>query len=147
MVVRVQYQTAMRAGAVTLLEAYAADAMTRLQVYPGRPRSIYPPTAFIDAINETLSYTGLRQRSPQAEVVVIHGLFDTKEAADQRDAFVDGFIDWVTDNPDASGAGNLIWVPEVTDLPTFVPDWVPPEDQKAYYATRIVLEGLSLGAN
>ena len=144
---RVQYQTAMRSGSVTLLENYAADAAIRLQVYPARPRSIYPPTAFIDSIGETLDYTGLRQRHPQAEVVVVHGIFDTQEAAEQRDAFVDGFIDWVTDHPEGSGAGNLIWVAETSDLPTFVPDWVAPENQKTYYATRIVLEGLSLGAN
>lgn len=147
MVLRVQYQTAMRAGAVTLLENYAASVNRALQVYPARPRSIFPPTAFIDGINETLDYTGLRQRHPQAEAVVVHGVFDTKEAADQRDAFVDGFIDWVTDHPEASGTGNLIWVPEVQDIPTFVPDWVPPDQQRTYYATRIVLEGLSLGAN
>ena len=147
MVVRVQYQTAMRAAAVTLLEAYAADAGTALQVYPARPRTIYPPTAFVDSISETLDYTGLRQRHPQAECVVVHGVFDTKEAADQRDVFVDAFIDWVTDNPGASGGGNLIWVVETEDLPTFTPDWMPPEQRRTYYATRIVLEGLSLGAN
>ena len=27
-------------------------------------------------------------------MIVIHGIFDSKEAADQKDAFVDGFLDW-----------------------------------------------------
>src|SRR5687768_12484459 len=102
MVVRVSYQAAMRAASVTLLQNYAASAGTALQVYPARPRSLYPPCGFVDGINETLDYTGLRQRHPQADVMVIHGIFDTKEAADQRDVFVDGFIDWVTDHPEAS---------------------------------------------
>lgn len=141
---RYAMQTAMRAAAVDFMEDYGASADIKLQVYPARPRSIYPPTAFVDAINETISYTGLNQRSPTAEVVVIHGIFDSMEAANQRDAFVDGFIDWAMDNFHGAGSNTGIFVTSTEDLPDYVPDWMPPAEQKTYYASRITLEGLSL---
>lgn len=137
----------MRAACVALFNAYAADVGIKLQVYPGRPRSIYPPTAFVDAINDELAYTGLRQRTTTAETIVVHGVYDSEEAAVQKDAFMDSFIDWVTDHHDAAGAGTLVEVRRTDDLPDFVPDWQPPEQQRTYYATRIELEGLSLDAN
>ena len=74
----------------------------------------------------------------------MHGLFDSGEAAIQRDAFVDGFIDWAMDNFHGAGAATAIWANSVEDLPDFVNDWMPPAEQKTYYATRITLEGLSL---
>lgn len=141
---RYAMQTAMRAAAVDFMEDYGSSASIKLQVYPARPRSIYPPTAFVDAINETISYTGLNQRSPTAEVVVIHGIFDSMEAANQRDAFVDGFIDWAMDHFHGAGANTGIVVTSTEDLPDYVPDWMPPPEQKTYYASRITLEGLSL---
>ena len=137
-------QTAMRAAAVDFMTDYGSAASIKLQVYPARPRSLYPPTAFVDAINETISYTGLNQRSPTADVIVIHGIFDSEEAANQRDAFVDGFIDWAMDNFHGAGATTAIWANSVEDLPDFVNDWMPPAEQKTYYATRITLEGLAL---
>jgi hypothetical protein len=141
-------RNAMRSASVALLEGYAASVNVAMQVYPARPRSIYPPTGFVDAINEpTITYTGLRQRHPQAELVIVHDIFDSKEAAQQADDFVDGFIDWVTDNASAAGAATLIEVRATEDDPEFVPEWMPPEQQKQYYATRITLEGLSLDAN
>ena len=33
---------------------------------------------------------------------------------------------------------------ETTDVPDYVPDWMPPAEQRTYYASRIVLEGLAL---
>lgn len=141
---RIAFQTLMRAGAVQLLTDYKASASLSLQIYPGRPRSINPPTAFVDAINERISYTALNQRQPTAEVIVIHGLFDSKEAADQRDAFVDGFVDWALDHIHEAHAATTIAVTDVDDIPSFVPDWQPPELQRTYYATRITLEGLAL---
>ena len=74
---------------------------------------------------------------------VLHGLFDSKDAADQRDAFVDGFLDWAIDRYHAAGANTLVAVRAVQDLPNYVPDWLPPEEQRTYYATRLSLEGLA----
>ena len=142
----IAFQTAMRAAAVTMLGAYAADASIQLQVYPGRPRSLYPPTAFVDRITETIVMTGptMRQRFPRAIVVVVHGLFDTAEATAQRDAFIDGFLDWVTADYHAAGAVTLIAAVATNDLPAWQPDWLPFEE-KFYYATEITLEGYAGG--
>ena len=137
------FQADIRAAAVTLLRDYAASAGIKLQVYPGRPRSIYPPTAFVDLIRESIDYVGitLRHRTPAAEVIVIHGIFDSKEAADQKDAFIDGFLDWVTARYHAAGANTLVAVTATEDLPNYVPEWMPPEQQLVYYATRVTVEG------
>lgn len=133
----------MRAAAVTMLEAYAASASVKLQVYRARPRSINPPTAFVDRIHEAISDTGisLRQRTPTVEVIVIHGLFDSGDTVDQKDAFVDGFLDWVAVNYHAAGANTLIAGVATDDIPAYVPDWMPPHQQETYYATQISLEG------
>jgi hypothetical protein len=141
------FQADVRAAAVELLTDYAANAYVRLQVYPARPRSIAPPTAFVDGIRESIEYVGmtLRQRRPVADVIVIHGIFDSKEAADQKDAFVDGFLDWVTTNYHAAGSNTLVAVTETEDLPNYVPEWMPPAAQLVYYATRLTMEGLALG--
>jgi hypothetical protein len=95
-----------------------------------------------------IRYTaGLRQRTPQAEIILVHGPFDSGEIVDQKDAFVDGFLDFVTDNKDAAGPGTLIYVISTLDIPDWIPTWVPEREQYAYYATRVVLEGSSLDAN
>ena len=143
MVVRYAFRTALRAAAVSLLTDYKAAAGINLQIYPARPRTIAPPTAFIDAIRETITYDGLIQRVPTAEIVVLHGLFDSKSAVDQADEFVDGFLDWVFDRYHAAGANTLVEVPDYEDLPDFVPEWLPPAEQKTYYGTRIALEGFT----
>ena len=139
------FQADVRAAAVALLTDYASDAGVKLQVYPARPRSIFPPTAFVDLIRETIEYVGitLRQRSPTAEIVIIHGIFDSKGAADQKDAFVDGFLDWVTDRYHTAGANTLLAVTATEDMPNYVPEWMPPEAQLVYYATRLTLEGFA----
>jgi hypothetical protein len=147
-VTRVAFQTAVRAAAVDLLTDYAATAGVKLQVYPARPRSLFPPTAFVDRITETLEYPGgvtWRQRTPRAEVIVIHGLFDSKEAADQKDAFVDGFVDWVTDNVHAADPNTTVGLVATEDIPDYVNDWMPPEQQRTWYATRLTLEGFAGG--
>lgn len=142
---RIAFQAAMRAGCVSLLEAYkAANTGLNLSIYPGRPRRIAPPHAFVDGIHENITYTGLVQRQPRAEVVIVHGLYDSKDTVDQRDAFVDGFLDWCIDNIHAANPNTTVGLVEVQDEPTFVPDWLPAEEQKTYYATRLFLEGLSL---
>lgn len=145
------FQAACRAAAVELLADYAASAGVKLQVYPGRPKSLFPPTAFVDRISETIEYTGptFQQRTPRVEVIVVHGLFDSKEAADQKDAFADGFIDYVTGEYHAAGANTLIALTSVEDEPAWTPDWEPANHtngpQPVYYATRLTLEGFAGG--
>jgi hypothetical protein len=132
---------------VTLLEAYANSASLKLQVYRARPRSVTPPTAFVDrmgAVFETIGIT-LTQTLPTAEVVVLHGLFDSGDAVDQRDAFVDGFAAYVQTQFHAAGANTLIAAVRLEDEPDFTTDWMPPEQQRTYYATRITLEGFASG--
>ena len=128
-----------------MLTDYAASASVRLQVYPARPRSINPPTAFIDLIREDRTFTGLLvQRTPTVEIVVLHGLFDSGEAVAQADAFVDGFLGWCDANYHAAGGSTLVGAVSTEDLPSYVPDWLPPEQQRTYYGTQVNLEGLAL---
>ena len=142
---RVAFQAACRAAAVTLLFDYGAAAGLKLQVYPGRPRSVTPPCAFVDRMTETIDPDNFLQRSPRVEVLVLHGLFDSADAASQKDDFVDGFVDWVADRFHAAGANTLIAPVAVEDEPNFVTDWMREEDQRTYYATRITLEGFASG--
>lgn len=138
-------QAAYRAAAVGMLTACATNASVTMQVYPGRPTSIYPPTGFIDAMGDnTTDYPGsstIYQHAPVIEIVTVWGLFDSKEAVNQRDAFVDAFHEWVRARPHEAGARSLISPRTLADIPTWVPDWLPEEQQRAYYATRITLEG------
>ena len=143
--VRLGMHAAMRAAAVDLLTDFAQDAGINLQIYEGRPKSIYPPCAFVDSISETVTYTGLRARVVAADIVVIHGLFDSKETATQKDAFVDAFMDWVTDNPHVNVNDAIGLVTSTVDDPNYVPDWMPPEGQRSYYATHIAYEGHTQG--
>ena len=141
-----------RAAAVQLLTDYATDVGIKLQVYRGRPRSVNAPCAFVDTIREVRVYHGpqLVQRTPQADVLVVHGprlpeggSFDSGNAVDQADAFVDGFTAWVDARVHAIGPNTTIGAVSVEDDPTYIPDWVPPNEQMSYYATRIVLEGFA----
>ena len=151
-VTRIAFQAAMRAAAVDLLKDYASSASIKLQVYAARPASLFPPTAFVDRLTETTDYPGAvtwRQRTVRAEVVVVHGLFDSLEAVTQKDAFVDEFMDWVTDNVHAAGANTTIAVVSVDDEPAWSPDWRPANatngPNPTYYATRLILEGFAGG--
>lgn len=141
---RLAVQTLMRAAAVDFLESYAQGASIKMQVYPARPRSIAPPTGFVDLITETDTYDGLVNRRVRVEMVVLHGLFDSLEAANQKDAFVDGLIDYSIDHVHDAANNMVVVVTDTDDVPAYVPDWMPPPEQKTYYATRIVLEGLGL---
>lgn len=124
MTTRLNSHGKLRAACVTLLTSYGSGASLKLQVYPARPMSVYPPCAFVDRIDEDLVYTaGLRQSHPTAQILALWGPFDSKEAADQRDAFVDGFLDQVTDNPEAMNVATLVELNRVLDEPTFTPDW------------------------
>lgn len=138
-------QAANRAATVTLLGTCATAASIKLQIYPGRPASIYPPTAFIDRMGDnTEDFPGsstIFQHTPVVRVIAVWGLFDSKEAVDQRDAFVDAFHDTVRADPHAAGARSLLSPRTLDDLPAWVPDWMPEEQQRSYYATEITLEG------
>jgi hypothetical protein len=142
------FRADLRTAAVTLLRDYRTESEKNLQVYEGRPSTISPPTAFIDGIRESIRYTGptLAQRTPVVDVIFLHGLFDSKDAAEAVDDFVDGFLAWVKPRFHAAGANTLIALTEVEDLPTYVPDWLPPERQRTYYGTRIGLEGYAESA-
>jgi hypothetical protein len=144
----------MRAACVSLLTAYAASASVKLQVYRARPRTLSAPCAFVDIVRETRVYHGVQlvQRTPQADVVIVHGprdptggSFDSGTSVDQADAFVDGFTAWVDANVHAIGSNTTIGAISVEDDPTYVPDWVPPNEQFTYFATRITLEGFAEG--
>lgn len=131
---------------MTLLEAYATAQSLPLQVWPARPRSIYPPTGFVDRISERIEYPGVQlvQRSPTVEVVVIHGLFDSADAVAQGDAFVDGFLAYVATQYHAAGANTLVAVVATEDDPNYFSDWILPiEARRNYYATTISLEGFA----
>jgi hypothetical protein len=136
------FQEDVRAAAVTTLGAYASAQSVKLQIYPGRPRSVNPPTAFIDVMRETIVYVGhMMQRTVQADVLLIHGSFDSKEAVEQKDAFTDGYIAYIRDNVHSAGANTTLGVVATDDDPTYRPDWLPREEQRTYFATRITLEG------
>ncbi len=143
-------RAALRAAAVELLEDYRDTASIKLQVYRARPRTINAPCAFVDTIREARVYHGIQlvQTTPQADVIVVHGprlpgggSFDSGDATDQADAFIDGFTDWCDDNVHAIGPNSTLGALEVDDDPTYIPDWVPIEEQLSYYATIIRLEG------
>lgn len=142
---RIPVETQARAAAVQLLADYAADVGLELRVWPGRPEAVFAPTAFVDAINELLTgYTVThRQRRVQVQVLVLHGTYDSADTVQQRDAFVDGFLDWVADRYHAAGGNTLIEVSQVSDDPAYLPDWLPADVNRVYYATRIALEGFA----
>jgi hypothetical protein len=146
-VTRIPFRTQTRQAAVTLLTDFAKDVGLKLQIYPGRPRSINAPTAFVDSIRETYQYSNVtwRLRQPTLDIIILWGLFDSKEAVDQADQFADAFLDWVTDRFHAAGANTIVGITEIVDDPTYVPDWQPPAEQRTYFATRVSLEGLAGG--
>ena len=139
------FQADMRAASVTMLRAYAAAVNVRLQVHPARPRSLAPPTAFVNRISAAINFDGIRQNLVSVELVVLHGLFDSKDAVEQRDVFVDGFVDWASEQYHAAGANTILEPRAIEDDPSYVPDWMPLQEQKAYFATLITLEGFAGG--
>lgn len=143
---RIAFHTELRSACVTLLTALRTSASIDLQVYPGRPMTLRPPTAFVDRIDEEVDYTNhLRQRRPTAQVIAVWGQFDSKAATEQRDAFVDAWLNAVTDDADAVDPKTLIELNRITDIPVYNPDWGPEQQQQlSYYATRFFVEGLAL---
>lgn len=129
------------------LEAFKLASGLNLQVYPGRPRTLVPPSVWQDARRDTISFRGVRDvnfmgHTLRSELIALHGLFDTKEAVDQRDAFVDAFASYVRANRDTglAGANSVLLSMTIVDIPNFTPDWVPERERQTYYATLITLE-------
>jgi hypothetical protein len=140
--VRVAFQTLTRAAAVSFLSELRTELDIPLQIYRARPTHIKPPCAFVDRIEEALDYpTALAQRRPRADIVVLHGVFDHGDTVDQRDRFVDALFDIVMDDVHRIEPNSTVGIVDIRDDPTYVPDWIPPAEQKTYYATRFVLEG------
>lgn len=131
----------------SMLEAFKADSGLNLQIYPGRPRSLFPPSIWQDIRRDEINLRGVRDTNwlghvMRTDLVALHGLFDTKEAVTQRDAFVDAFLSYVRAKRDSGLAGDnsVLLSVSITDVPNFVPDWVPEQERVAYYATLITLE-------
>lgn len=140
------FQAEIRAAAVDFLEDYASNAGVKMQVYPARPKSINPPTGFVDAISEDLDHTTrLTARLPRAEVIVLFGTYDYADTAAQKDGFVDGLIDWAESRYHQAAANTMCAIDATEDLPEFVPTWLPPDNQRTYYGTRITLGGFRRG--
>lgn len=137
------FETNVRAAAVDTLGDYAQAQSVPLNITSARPRSIKAPAAYVDRMSEALAYpAGINpQRTVTCELVLLHGSFDDEDAAAQRDAFVDGYIAAVVADVHAAGPQSTLGVVAVEDDPTFIPDWLPREQQQVYFATRITLEG------
>jgi hypothetical protein len=141
-------QAAFRAASVRFMTDYAASLSDpvlakKLQVYPGRPRTIALPTGFVDALRESISLAGitLMQRMISVDLVFLFGTFDSADATAQKDAFADGFIQWAADRYHEAGPNTLIRVAATEDLPAYVNDWMPPDQQRSFYGLQITLEG------
>ena len=141
----ISFRESLRDAAMTLLRDYAADVGLNLQTYPGRPRSIQAPCAFVDRIRESIVYIGprSRQRTPVLDIVLLHGMFDSADAVQQADRFVDSFLDWVTNNYHAAGPNTIVGIVGIEDDPSYVPEWQAPEVQRTYFATTFSLEGFA----
>ena len=133
-----------RAAVVDFLTGYAAGAPgnpnSRMTVYPGRPASIAAPHGFIDSLRDAIAYTGptLIQQTVIVEAIVVHGIFDSKEAVTQSDAFTDGLIEYQRTRYHEAGANTTIALVETEDIPNYVPEWIA--KQVTYYATRLDFE-------
>lgn len=126
---------------MNLLSAYAQSAGLTMQIYRAKPTQVKPPTAYIESIDEALTEYTLttRQRRTLARVRVLwRDERDAGLAVDQRDRFVDGFLDWVADNYHAFGSNTLASGVTVSDDPDFAFD-----DTATYLSTVITLEGFA----
>ena len=96
----------------------------------------------VDGIRDAIAYSGptLIQQTVTVEAVILHGLFDSKDAAEQKDAFIDGLIEYQRTHVHEAGANTTIGLVGTEDDPNFVPDWLPPDRQRTYYATRLDFE-------
>lgn len=140
----VALQADYRTAAVALLSEFSFDAGIKLQVYRARPSGILPPTGFVDRMSDRLiDFLGpsIFQHVVTIQLVILHGLFDSGDTVDQRDRFVDAFLDWVRTRFHQAGGNTLLRVTTVDDDPTYIPEWLPEAKRLTYYATVITLEG------
>lgn len=135
------------AGIQSVLEAFKADSGLRLQLYPGRPVHLSPPSIWQDARRDTISFRGPRAsgfmgHTMNTQLVALHGRFDAADTLAQRDAFVDAFLSFLRAGRDLGLAGPNSNTESVIidDEPNYVANWVPPDEQVPYYATLITLE-------
>lgn len=130
---------------MTLLSGYkAANNGALRQIYPGRPLSVFAPSAFIDSVTESIDYTPAgMQRTPEVSVRFVQGAFDSEDTVDDQDSLVDGFIEYVAANRHAAGPNTLMLVSAVDDESGWVPEWIP-DPQRAYFSSLVTLsaEGL-----
>jgi len=140
---RLALQTAVRAGAVTLVNDYRASAGLSLgQVYRARPAQIKTPSVFVDSVTESADSFTTReyQRAVRVGIRVVWGVYDSGSSVDQRDAFVDGFYAWVADAPRAfDGNADCVWI-GTDDDEDWSPGWIPTDESK-YFSTLVTLEG------
>lgn len=140
------FQADCRAAVVTFLTDYAASNGVKLQIYRGRPRTLVPPSGFVDGITEDIDHTTLlTQRNPVVSAIVVFGTYDSGDTVDQKDAFADGLIEWAETRFHQAGANTMIGSARAEDLPEFIPTWLPPEQQKVYYGVRFEFGGFRRG--
>jgi len=136
-------QTKARAGTVKLVDDYRTAASLDLgQLYRARPKQIKAPSIWIDSIVENTDAFTVEESQRLVRVTLrnVWRKYDTGDAVDQRDRYVDGFYGHVTDNYHAFGPNTLVsWI-GVTDDPDWTPDWIP-GDTESYFLTEITLEG------
>lgn len=141
---RLPLHTNARAGTVTMVRAYAdANSLDIGQLYRARPKGAPSlPSVYVDGITEsTDSFTRTEsQRSVLVRLRCVWGKYDSGDAVDQRDRFVDGFYGYVMDSgQDAFGANAVIYWRAVSDTPDWTPEWL--DQSEPYYMTEITLEG------
>jgi len=142
-VTRVALSALTRAAVERLLRGYATGTVLHLSAFRARPTSLHLPHAFIDRMRETVTYVGPTnmQRRVLVDIVILHGLFDSGDAVDQRDRFVDGFLAYLAEHFDEIEPNTVISGVSVTDVPVYRPDWFPDDRQETYFATVVTLEG------
>lgn len=140
---RLALQTAVRAGAVALVDGYRQASGVKLGLaHRARPSKITPPAAFVDSMGEdTTQFTAEEaQRVVRVGIRLVWGQYNSGTAVDQRDAFVDGFYGHVMDNPHAFGGNaECDWLGTADDE-QWSPSWIP-EDESSYFSTLVTLEG------
>jgi len=129
------------------LQAFKADSGLKLQIYPGRPASLHPPSIWQDERRDSVEFSGVHdfqamQHTLEVDLVALHGIFDSGEAVAQRNAFVDAFVSWLRSHREdgLAGANSVLERLSLRDNANYVPDWVPEAQQVPYYATTFTLE-------
>ncbi len=141
---RLPLQTNARAGSVQLLEGYrSAASLTTGQLYRARPtRALKLPSMWVESITEATDAFTVEESQRVVRVVlrIVWGAYDTGEAVDQRDKFIDGFYAYTMDHHDAFGANAEVYMVGTSDDPDFSPSWLT-EGETPYFMTEIFLEG------